>query len=301
MGGWRRLALLFILFCAAGLLQACTTAEAPAAYAGLDACCNNNERLPPWLVRIAEPAAPVIGKIIGNIHWRSGYLGNARARDAVLSRLRPMDVIVVSSKGRLSGHTIPGLFQHAAVYVGSEADLKAMGIWSDPVVVPYQSRIRAGARFIEADQKGVHLSLPKIVLDTDRVVVTRPTIATRNWKRRSALRLFGRLGTPFDFNFDSTTPQRLFCAELVCRAIPELRLPRYMVYGRPTIIPDSIAVRVARGSPTLSLVAYVRGTPSGFELRSRSQLAQDIAMHWAGARRNGSRGNGALEAAVGRR
>lgn len=61
------------------------------------------ERLPPLLVASIEPAAPIIGRVIGNIAWRDGHLARADARHHVEAELRPLDIVVVSSKGRLSG------------------------------------------------------------------------------------------------------------------------------------------------------------------------------------------------------
>lgn len=252
---------------------------------GLDHCCVDNERTPSWLVRIAEPSAPVVGRVIAHIAWRRGYLASGEARQAVLSRLHLMDIVLVSSKGRLSGHTIPGMFQHSAVYVGDERDLRALGAWDHPAVKPLHDAIRAGGRFVEADQGGVRVSPPERVLNTDRVVIIRPSIPTPNWKMRSALRLFERVGEPFDFHFDMSTPQVVFCVELICHAIPELGLPRQMVYGRPTIVPDSIALRMIRGGRRLNFVAYVRGSPGAFEVATRGQLAADLAVQWAPRRK----------------
>lgn len=249
--------------------------------AGLDRCCVDNERSPSWLVKIVEPTAPFFGRIVGHIAWRRGHLDSSEARKAVLSRLRPMDIVLLSSKGRLSGHTIPGMFQHSAVYVGNEHDLRALGAWDHPAVKPLHDAIRAGGRFVEADQAGVHVSPPQVVLNTDRVAVLRPSIPTPNWKRRSALRLFERVGEPFDFHFDMSTPKVVFCVELICHAIPELRLPRQVVYGRPTIVPDSIALQMLRGSRRLDFVSYIRGNPDGFEVATRSRLAADLAAQWA--------------------
>lgn len=132
---------------------------------------------------------------------------------------------------------------------------------------------------------GVRVSPPERVLITDRVVIIRPSILTPNWKMRSALRLFERVGEPFDFHFDMSTPQVMFCVELVCYAIPELGLPRQMVYGRPTIVPDSIALRMIRGSLRLNFVAYVRGSPGAFEVATLKQLAADLAVQWAPRRK----------------
>lgn len=247
-------------------------------------CCSNPERQPRWMVALAEPVAPVFGGVISHIVWRDGYLADADAQRAILERLQPLDIVVVSSKGRLSGHTIPGLFQHAAVYVGSEAELRRLGMWNHRSIVPQHGQIRLGARFIEADQKGVHLSPPPVVLNTDRVAILRPRIATAGWQQRATATLFDHLGTRFDFRFDASRPDRLFCTELICHAIPELRLPRDIAYDRPTIVPDRVVLEGAAGNPRIRLVAYVIGSPSGYQVGTRSALRSDLDEAWTARR-----------------
>jgi hypothetical protein len=238
------------------------------------------ERLPPWLIASVEPAAPVIGRIIGNIVWRDGYLAREDARRRVEAELQPLDIIVVSSKGRLSGRTIPGLFGHVAVYLGNEAQLSRAGAWHDPRVAAHHAKLRAGRGFIEADQHGVHLSRSSIVFNTDRVVILRAAGLSAARKRRAIGDFLDRVGTKFDFNFDNANTDRLYCAQLVCHVLPELRIPSRGVYGRETIVPDEIVLKAARGRLPLRPVLYVRGRPDGWELASSKVLIEDLALTW---------------------
>jgi hypothetical protein len=92
----------------------------------LAACCENAERQPQWLVDLVKPIAPGLGTAIGHVTWRNGYiLSREDAHQAIRAEIRPLDIVVVSSKGRMSGHTIPGLFGHALIYIGTEAELRA--------------------------------------------------------------------------------------------------------------------------------------------------------------------------------
>lgn len=263
------------------LLSACAYGPAKT-QADAGRCCAEAERQPRWLVAMVEPAAPVVGQVVGYISWRSGYLSEPGIQERIVAGLQPLDLVFVSSKGRLSGHTIPGLFQHAAIYLGTERDLRALGMWSHPVVAPHHDAIRRGAVFIEADMKGVHLSSPSVVLNTDRAVTLRPQIATQGWRQRALATLFNELGNGFDFNFDAGQPDRLFCLELACRAMPELRLPRDMVYGRETIIPDRAIYEAARGHLRLRFVDYVVGDGRNVRRAGRAALTADIAGKWSG-------------------
>lgn len=274
-----RRAFVVVALATAALLSACTHDPGHGPKGGTG-CCADAERQPRWLVAAAEPFAPIVGEVVGPITWRHGYIADETTQKRFVAGLQPLDVVVVSSKGRLTGHLIPGLFQHATIYVGSERELRALGMWSHPSVVPHQEAIRRGARFIEADRKGVHLSPPSAVLDTDRAVALRPRIATPGWQRRAAATLFGALGTRFDFNFDAARADRLFCAELVCHAMPELKLPRNKVYGRDTIIPDRVVYEAARGNPRLRFVTYAAGGPTEIRWPGRTELLDDLRKAW---------------------
>lgn len=76
----------------------------------------------PWLIAVAEPAAPAIGMAISAVQWRQGRLqSSAGALPEIRRRMRPLDVFLFSNKHRLAGHTGAGLFGHSAVYLGSAA------------------------------------------------------------------------------------------------------------------------------------------------------------------------------------
>ena len=278
-GAFRRVFAAIAALVAMTLLSACAHDPGQARTGG-SGCCADAERQPRWLIAAAEPFAPIVGEIVGPITWRQGYLADEATQDRIVAGLQPLDVVVVSSKGRLTGRLIPGLFQHATIYVGSERELRALGMWSHPSVVPHREAIRGGARFIEADRKGVHLSPPSGILNTDRAVTLRPRIATPGWRQRATATLFGELGTGFDFNFDAGRSDRLFCAELVCHAMPELRLPRDKVYGRDTIIPDRVVYEAARGNPRLRLITYVAGDRSGIRTPARTERLDDLRIAW---------------------
>lgn len=244
-----------------------------------DPCCRNAERFPPGLVAAIDPLAPLIGRAVGLVRWRQCYLADQRdARAAIMSALRPLDIVLVSNRQRLSGHTIPGLFGHAAVYLGTDAQLRAAGLWS-AVPAARRADLAAGAIFLEADQQGVHLSRPQYTLDTDRVLVLRPVIGERR-KAEALAGFIGRLGMPFDFRFDTRTADCVFCTELVARVLPELRLREHRVYGRELIFPDEVARTALDGNARLRPRLYVVGTDSGWHVAPTAQARGDINREW---------------------
>lgn len=282
----RRIALLLLLSIMA-LVQGCSQsrvadADTKPAKTSLRACCTNMEEYPRWYVDMARTIAPALGTVLSHIAWRTGHLKSKRAaQEAVMDVLQPLDIVLVSSKGRRSGQMIPGLFGHAATYLGTEEELKRLGILQSPKVRPYLAKIRKGHVFIEADARGVHLSPPSIVLNTDAVAVLRPQFSSLKQRRKSALDLFDSIGMRFDFLFDVETPDCTFCTELIHRTMPQLDLPITEIYGVRTIMPDSVAVSAIRKGHGLVFVGYVKGDRKGWRQASMADLVTDVGRDWA--------------------
>lgn len=282
MGGAQliRNVLAAMLIVAATVLAGC--AHGPEPRLASDPCCTDLERYPRWLVAAAEPVAPVLGNVIAGIAWRRGHLSrHPDAVAAVLSGLRPLDIIVVSSKGRLSGQTIPGLFGHAAVYLGTEAQLRSAGLWPAIRSEAARAAIRAGAIFLEADQRGVTLSKAELTLDVDRVVVMRPRLRSHQRRRAALATLIGALGQPFDFRFDLDSPACVFCTELVHRAMPELGLEAHTAYGRRLILPDAIARGAVLGQNGLAARRYVVAERDVWRADPVGTVIADINAEWS--------------------
>jgi SAM-dependent methyltransferase len=170
--------------------------------AGLNSCCTDMEDYPRWFVDTARTAAPEIGTVLSHVTWRGGYLKSKKeAQDAILMSLEPLDIVLVSSKGRTSGQLIPGLFGHAAIYSGTQAQLQALGVWSSAEIKAHAADITRPMTFIEADHEGVHLSPASTVLNTDRVAILRPTFSSMKRRRQVARDYFRHHRHGFRFPF----------------------------------------------------------------------------------------------------
>ncbi|MBX3531941.1 MAG: hypothetical protein KF849_15135 [Rhizobiaceae bacterium] len=256
------------------LLAGCVTASR------CNTACNPEERVPAGLVRLAEKKAEPLSRAADKVHFRAGRLyGNHEAAEYLMAQMQPGDVLAVSNRGTLAAKLIPGFFTHTAAYVGNERQLRSLGLWTDPAVVPHHDAIRAGRVIIEAVNNGVVLSLPNAVFDTDRIVVARPGGAdggSPEQRRAAVAALLSRMGTPFDFHFDASTDDELFCVEFLQCSIPALRLPVETVYGRPTIKPVALAEAVFEDRSNLAFVAYLKG-PGRFERRTAVRIGRGAA------------------------
>lgn len=244
-------------------------------------CCSDAEQFPQGLVKFAE-SVQIFQRLIGRINIRDGYLREAEnAQAMILNWLRPLDILLFSSKGRVSGQFIPGHFGHGVIYLGTEEQLRAAGIWNSEWMRPHQDRIREGRIFIDAVSEGVRMADVEDLFVTDAVGIFRPSYPNAAAGAEVMRRAMSRLGTRFDFAFDSTESERLFCLELIAISDPDLGLPEDQLYGRTTIIPDSVAVMALSGHARLSFVGYLEGHPRGWQTATAGQLAQRIMEAWA--------------------
>lgn len=283
--GWRAGAGL-----ALGLLAGCGGPVQPLSSAELAAldlsqalrhCCDEvGQGVPTEFVLAVERNSFWVAPASRAIRMRDAWLvDDPAAQQAVMGRARPLDVILIGNDSRLTGAISEGLFGHAAVYLGTEAELRALGIWDQPAVVPFHPDIRKGKVVIEALDVDVHLSDRADLFETDHVALFRPRGLSRARKREALIGLFEELGQPFDFHFDNDDPGAVYCTELIDRVLPELDFPSRRLHGREVILPDDVAARALIGEVPMDLILFIRGYPEGWRVKDENGLAAEILGH----------------------
>lgn len=243
-------------------------------------CCTDTGAYPDWALALADRNIEII-RAVGQIELRRGHIEKVpQARALIEAALRPLDVVFVHNRNRVSGQLIPGHFTHGAVYLGTEPQLRAAGLWSLPALAPYRDRIAAGDIYLEAVDGGVRLASADVVLNTDAIVALR----ARGLDRTATFeRGLARMGVPFDMHFDATDGRELFCAEMIDEMYTVAALPRTPVPlpGRETILIDAIVAGALTGSLPFGLVGYVKATAGGGAAAlTASDLARDIRAAW---------------------
>ena len=245
------------------------------------ACCAAEDKYSVEMVNLATSAADIVVPFARSIVLRKAYLqGVSEVEDLILGQARPLDLILIENRARLTGVTGAGYFGHVAIYIGNEADLRAMGLWDNPVIAKHHDQIRAGAIAIEAVDTDVHLSDPNRLMEADSAALFRTTGISPARQKQAIIQLFQELGKPFDNRFDLETPDEIYCTELIHDAMPELNLPVSISYGRRAIWPDEIATQSLIGKNALEFVTYVYGTPSGWQEQSASVMVARILRGW---------------------
>ena len=218
-------------------------------------------------------ASSAVSTLVGDTKLREPRGGAAlitpELLEALQPRLRPGDIVIERRNWYLSNAFLPGYWPHSALYVGTAAELRAMGLETDPRVAKH---LEAFARpdasghvpaFIEAISEGVvFTTLEHSIGEADSVAVLRPQL-TFEQKKEVIARAFSHAGKPYDFDFDFFSADKLVCTEVVYRAFGSyIDFPLVEVLGRKTL-PALEIVRhwsSAAGAPQLEFVAFLDGS-----------------------------------------
>ena len=200
------------------------------------------------------------GNGMGLVQTRQGKLyGKREVNKALLSQLKPLDILLEKTPFRLTDKFIPGHFGHVAVWLGTEEELKRMGMWEDPFIKPHQKAISSGHCVLEALRTGVELNSLSHFLNVDDVAILR----LKEWpegERKAALRRsLQHVGKEYDFNFDVETIDRIVCSEIVYHIFTHLKWPTERTLGRATISPDNVAVKALKKGEFEVVDLYLKG------------------------------------------
>ncbi|MGQ0666559.1 MAG: YiiX/YebB-like N1pC/P60 family cysteine hydrolase [Nitrospiraceae bacterium] len=186
----------------------------------------------------------LFGNVIGLVEFRKGKLfGNMEWTQFVRARLQPGDLLLERTPFRLTDAFIPGQFGHVALYVGTEDELRAMGLLDHPLVVSHIQKIRAGRTIVEALRDGTQINTVEHFLNVDDLAILRPkseAIDQEDVKRAITL-AFSHIGKTYDFGFDTSTWDRITCSELAFDTYVNVRWPFGKLGNAFTITPDDVA------------------------------------------------------------
>jgi hypothetical protein len=198
----------------------------------------------------------VFGNAVGLVETRKGKLyKKADVLADVNSSLKAGDILLEKTPFRLTDKLIPGYWGHAAVWIGTEAELKELGIWDNPLVARYHDEIRDGRLVVEALRSGVEMNTIQHFLNIDSIGILRKPNLSREARATSVIQALRQVGKPYDFNFDVESKARVYCSKLVYLTYSGIDWPTKRSLGRTTFTPDDVAVKAANGGP-LQLVAF---------------------------------------------
>jgi uncharacterized protein YycO len=198
----------------------------------------------------------VFGNAVGLVETRKGKLyKKADVLADVSETLRAGDILLEKTPFRLTDKLIPGYWGHAAVWIGTETELKELGIWDNPLVVRHRDEIREGRLVVEALRSGVEMNTIQHFLNIDSIGVLRKPDLSREARVNTVIQALRQVGKPYDFNFDVESKGRVYCSKLVYLSYSGIDWPTRKSLGRTTFTPDDVAVKAAKDGP-LQLVTF---------------------------------------------
>ncbi len=158
------------------------------------------------------------------------------------AKLKPGDIFLERRNWYVSNAFLPGYWPHAALYVGTPDDLRALGLHHDPRVQAHWDRyLRHDARghacvVLESISEGVTFtSLEHSIGEADSVALLRPRLEP-DQIREAIAKAFSHAGKPYDFEFDFFSSDKLVCTELVYRAYDGvIHFPLQNIMGTRTL------------------------------------------------------------------
>lgn len=144
--------------------------------------------------------------------------------DAILAKLRsvlqPGDVLLVRAEQKVTTALLPGFWAHAALYLGTAAELDSLDLGNHPHVRTFRATTSPDTapfgHVLEAISPRALINPLEKCLYADHVAVFRPNVSAPQM-RESLIEAFGHLGKPYDFEFDFNVTTRIVCTELVYR------------------------------------------------------------------------------------
>ena len=197
------------------------------------------------------------GNLVGSVEERKGKLYGDIAIEAYLSKqLQAGDILLEKTPFRLTDKMIPGHWGHAAIWVGTDQELKQLGIWDHEVVSKYHVQITSGHGIVEALREDVMMNNLAHFMNIDDIAIIREPGITDKERGQVIIRALRQIGKEYDFNYDVETTDKIVCSQLVYMAYTDIPWPTSKVAGRYTISPDNVAFKAINNGP-LKLVTFI--------------------------------------------
>jgi len=171
-----------------------------------------NDNYHATIYKTAHILSGIFGNTAGAFH---GHIDKEKNAKALKSNLKEFDIVLLKSITHLTEKFIPGYFGHVGVYLDNNL-------------------------IIEAPRSGVRICDTEEFANGEIFLVIRPVNLSAAQAKKIKKLLYSQLGKKYDFNFDSQSPDKVICTELVSLAFDYVDWKTHKVAGRYTTSPDEL-------------------------------------------------------------
>jgi hypothetical protein len=170
----------------------------------------------------------IFGQCAGQFHGKIDKKTNGML---LRSNLQEYDIVLLKSLTHLTEKFIPGYFGHVGVYLGHD-------------------------QMIETPRSGVRICSVEDFSDGEVYLIIRPTSLSEDQKHTIRNSLMNQLGKKYDFTFNSQSPDRIVCSDLVCLAYDYIDWQSKKRAGHYITSPDDL-VRSLMNRTDFSFEMYI--------------------------------------------
>jgi len=232
------------------------------------------------LGKIPTGASSAFGAVAGNIAWREGYLKeNQNLLSLLEENLVPFDLLMEKKAYKFTDITIPGHWGHVGIYLGSEKQLKELGLWDLPEIAPFRENIKKGKRIFQVRRWGLVFDSLEEFSNLDEMAVLR--LKSFNKRNKSEVKqtlsyLSDQIGKDYDFSFDAMTNEKITCTEIIAFSFGTIKWPTEALLGRLTISPNNLAELAFFTDSPLQTIYYITGDEKGMHFKTPEDLGNTL-------------------------
>ena len=171
----------------------------------------------------------IFGNFFGQFHGKIDRKTNSLL---LQSQLQEFDIVWLKSLTHLTERFIPGYFGHVGVCIGNDL-------------------------MIEAKRSGTKLSSVEEFSDGEIFLIARPKELSETQKQKIRLLLKSQVGKKYDFNFNSQSPDRIICTDVVCLSYDFVEWQTKKRGGHFSTSPDDL-VRTLQSHPDFNFELYLK-------------------------------------------
>lgn len=232
------------------------------------------------LGKVTTGASAAFGAVAGNIAWREGYLkNNSQLLNTLYENLKPFDLLMEKKAYKFTDITIPGHWGHVGVYMGTEEQLRELGLWDLPEMKPFHEGISSGKTIYQVRRWGLEFDSLENFSNLDEMAVLRVKgflNKSQDSLRQTLKFLSDQMGKTYDFSFDAMTGETITCTEIVAFSYGPIRWPMETILGRLTISPNDMAKLAFYNNSPLQTLYYITGDKSGMKFKSEEDFGKTL-------------------------